>query len=727
MPISEEMINNLTINQAEIEKKMSEELKIRVNQVHSTVELLKSGNTVPFISRYRKEMTGSLDEVQVRDIQHSLLLNENIETRRIEIIKGIFSQGKLTDDLYDNILKAATYTELEDLYAPFKKKKKTRGMAAIEKGLEELANAMEKMNDPDIEKEAEKYVDADKGVNNTGEALQGASDIIAERVAHNTDNRKIIKDFIINNGDFVIKGLKDGEKSVYKMYYDYKEPVRSLKPHRILAVNRGEKEEELEVKIDYDEEVCSKLLLKQYAVANSYQKSAIEDGAKRLLIPAVLREIRGDSSESADKHGIQVFSENLKGLLMQPPIKKTRVLGIDPGIRTGTKAVCLDENGKYLDSFLFFQEKSFDAKNQIVNAVNKYNIQLVAIGNGTGSQDVQTVVSEAIVEFNLPVEYTVVSEDGASVYSASDIAREEFPKLDLTVRGAISIGRRVQDPLAELVKIDPKSIGVGLYQHDVNQTELSKALDEVVESVVNRVGVNVNTASYSLLKYASGINSFTAKNLVEFRDDYGTIRSREDLKKIPGFGEKTFEQAAGFLKIPESDDPLDNTWVHPENYEVAREILEFLKTNKSLTSEQKKSIEKKYGVGSTTIDDIIEELKKPNRDPREGYPKPIMQKGVVKFEDLKEGMKVTGKVKNVVDFGAFVDIGIKETGLLHVSEMSNSFIKSPGDFIKVGDVKEFTIISIDSVRKRISLSLKDKDSIRKNDVKKFNYNDYIIS
>jgi uncharacterized protein len=725
MDINEELINKLEINKQEIEKIISEELKIRINQVHATVELLNSGNTIPFISRYRKEATGSLDEVQVRDIQHSLLLHENVETRRIEIIKGVFSQGKLTAELYGNILKAVTYVELEDLYAPFKKKKKTRGMIAIEKGLEGLADLMEKLGELDIEKEASKFIDVDKGVNNVDEALHGAMDIIAERIAHNTDNRKLVKDYIVNNGNFIIKGMKDPEHSVYKMYYDYKESVKSLKPHRILAINRGEKEEELEVKIDYDDEDCIKLTILQYKIANSYHKNSVEDGVKRLLLPAVLREIRGDTSDNADKHGINVFSDNLKGLLMQPPIKKTRVLGIDPGIRTGTKAAILDDNGKYLDSFLFFQDKSFESKQMIVNAVNKFNIQLIAIGNGTGSQDVQTVVSEAIVEYNLPVEYTVVSEDGASVYSASDIAREEFPNLDLTVRGAISIGRRIQDPLSELVKIDPKSIGVGLYQHDINQTALSKALDEVVESVVNNVGVNVNTASFSLLKYASGINSYTAKNLVEYRDDYGTIRTREDLKKIPGFGEKTFEQAAGFLKIPESDDPLDNTWVHPENYEVAREILEYLKTNKALSGEQKKAISKKYDIGEMTVDDIIEELKKPNRDPRDGFPKPIMQKGVVKFDDLKEGMKVTGKVKNVVDFGAFIDIGIKETALLHVSEMSNTFIKNPGDFIKVGDVKEFTIISIDTVRKRISLSLKNKSGTVEK--KKINFNDYIIS
>lgn len=716
MEINEVFIEGLSLNQAEIERKISTELNIGVLQVRNTVDLLKSGSTIPFISRYRKEATGNLDEVQVRDINHKLLFHENIETRRIEIIKGIFSQGKLTEDLYNNIAKATTYAELEDLYAPFKKKKKTRGMIAIEKGLEELANLMEKIKD--IEKEAKNFIDAEKGVNNEKEALDGAKDIIAERVSHDVDNRKKIKDFIMQNGFLLVKGLKDGEKSVYKMYYDYKEALKNVKSHRVLAINRGEKEEELIATIDYDEEHIYKYIIDYHAINNDYHKDAIMDGLKRLLIPAVVREIRNDFTEEADKHGIGVFADNLKNLLLTPPIKKTRILGIDPGIRTGTKAACLDENGKFLAYFMFYQEKKEESKRVIAEHINKYNLELVAVGNGTGSHEVQQVVSEAITQYNLPVQYTVVSEDGASVYSASDIAREEFPNLDLTIRGAISIGRRLLDPLSELVKIDPKSIGVGLYQHDVNQNELSKSLDEVVESVVNKVGVNVNTASFSLLKYASGINSFVAKNIVEYRDDFGTIKSREDLKKISGFGDKTFEQAAGFLKIPESIDPLDNTWVHPENYDVAREILEILKLGKGVSQADKQKLSTKYDIGEQTITDIIEELKKPNRDPRDGYPKPIMQKGVVTFEDLKVGMKVTGQIKNVVDFGAFVDIGIKETGLIHVSEMADKFIKDPKEVVKVGDVKEFKIIEIDTIRKRVSLSLKEK--------KKFNMKDYMV-
>ncbi len=723
MEINELFIEALKINQAEIETKISKELNISLNQVRATVDLIKTGATVPFIARYRKEVTGSLDEVAIRDINHQLEYNENIENRRIEITKAIYSQGKLTEELYENIAKATTYSEIEDLYAPFKRKKKTRGMIAIEKGLEELATLMETLSDSKLEEEAKRFINVELGVNSESEALDGAKDIIAENVAHSIDNRKNIKEFILKNGEIVIKGLKNEETSVYKMYYSYKEPLSTLKPHRILAINRGEKEEELIVTIDYDLEECEKELLSNFRVSNSYHKDAIIDGLKRLLLPAVLREIRSDNSSAADKHGITVFSENLSNLLMQPPIKKTRVMGVDPGIRTGTKVSLLDENGKYLNYFMFYQDRKEDSKEKIAKAVKDAKIELIAVGNGTGSHEVQTVVAEAITDYSLNVEYTVVAEDGASVYSASDVAREEFPELDVTIRGAISIGRRIQDPLSELVKIDPKSIGVGLYQHDVDQMALSKALDEVVESVVNNVGVNVNSASFSLLKYASGINSSVAKNIVEYRNTFGTIKSRDELKKISGFGEKTFEQAAGFLKIPESNNPLDNTWVHPENYHIAGEVLTLLKTGKAIPKDEIEKLSKKYSVGTTTITDIIEELKKPNRDPRDSFPPPIMQKGVVGFDDLKVNMKITGKVKNVVDFGAFVDIGIKETALIHISQLSNSYVKSPSDVLKVGDVKEFTIIEIDAARKRVSLSLKDGKEPPK---KKFNMNDYII-
>ncbi len=704
MEINEAFVSELKVSLPEIMKKITGELGIKQYQTEAAVSLIKEGNTIPFISRYRKEATGSLDKVQVREISHRLTYLENLEERRLEVIRGIFQQGKLTEELYQNIAKCETLTELEELYAPYKKKKKTRAMIAMEKGLEELADLMASV--ADIEKEALRFVDAEKGVNTAEEALQGAMDILAERMAQDMDNRKALWDFMTSSGEITITGKKDAEKSVYKMYYEYREPLKEIKPHRILAINRGEREDELDVKIDFDEEKAKEIMISRYKIANPYHQSAVEDGLKRLLQPSVLRKVRGTQSEAADKHGINIFAENLKGLLMQKPIKRTRVLGIDPGIRTGTKAAALDENGKYLGYFLFFQDKKEASKKAIAEAVKKYNVELIAVGNGTGSHEVQEVVAEAITEFDLPVEYTVVSEDGASVYSASEIAGEEFPDLDLTIRGAISIARRLQDPLAEFVKIDPKSIGVGLYQHDVDQKALSQTLDEVVESVVNNVGVNINTASYALLRYVSGITASLSRNIVEFRDKTGIIRSRDELRKISGFGDKTFEQAAGFLKVPESREALDNTWVHPENYAAAREILQDIKENREITKEKKTALMEKYGIGETTVLDIIGELKKPNRDPREDYPAPILQKGVVHFEDLKAGMSVKGKVKNVVDFGAFVDIGIKETALLHISQFSDNYVRNPLEILKVGDVREFKIIEIDAMRKRISLSLK---------------------
>ncbi|GMO59609.1 MAG: hypothetical protein Ta2G_19620 [Termitinemataceae bacterium] len=494
------------------------------------------------------------------------------------------------------------------------------------------------------------------------------------------------------------------------MYWDYTELISEIKPHRILAINRGEREGKLDVNIDVDEDSAVTLLQNKYITHNAYHKEAIGDGLTRLLSPAVVRELRSDAADLADEHGIGVFSSNLKNLLMQQPIKGTRILGVDPGIRTGTKCACLDETGKYLCYFVFKNDQVADAKEKILRNIKEHKIQLIAVGNGTGSQDVQKIVTDVIAENSLnEVLYTVVDEDGASVYSASDVAREEFPELDLTIRGAISIGRRLQDPLAELVKIDPRSIGVGLYQHDVNQKKLSDTLDEVVSSVVNNVGVNLNTASASLLKYVSGINSSLAKKIVKYREEKGKITNRQDILNVPGMGPKSFEQCAGFLRIPESSEILDNTWVHPENYEIARMIRETITTTGNLNTSAKNNLKEKYKVGDTTIDDIANELKKPGLDPRQGYPKPIMQKGVVKFEDLTEGMMITGKIKNVVDFGAFVDLGIKETALVHVSELSDTFVKEPMDIIKVGDILEFRIIGLDVDRRRISLSRK-KDS-----------------
>ena len=722
MEFTQEAIDALNVNEVEIMKKIAEELDIRIQQVSAVISLIQEDCTIAFISRYRKEKTGNLDEVQVRDCDHLFKSYKNLEERRLEIVKGVFAQGKLTDSLYEAIMSATTLAALEDLWAPFKKKKKTRGMVAQEKGLEPLADAMLVMDDSSIEKEAEKYVKTDAedsalNVETAKDALAGAKDIIAERVSQDSENRTAIHDLYMATGSIKSKGIvPEGQTeeqamktSTYQMYWDYAEPLNQVKPHRILAMNRAEREGALEVTIDVDVDAAIDLITKKTDTHNKYHKEAIEDGIVRLLSPAVVREIRSNESDEADAHGIGIFSENLKNLLMTQPIKGSRVLGVDPGYRNGTKCAALDETGKYLGFFKIFQEQDPEGAYKAINdAVDKYDIQVIAVGNGTGSQEVQAIVSKVISEnyADSDVKYTVVDESGASVYSASPVATEEFPDLDVMVRGAISMGRRLQDPLAELVKIDPKAIGVGLYQHDVNQKKLAEQLDEVVGSVVNNVGVNLNTASYMLLKYVSGINTSTAKKIVAYRDANGKIMSREELKKVPGVGPKAFEQCAGFLKIAESADPLDNTWVHPENYDVAREVLPVVKAGGKIDNETRKALCEKYNIGETTLNDIIDELQKPNRDPRDGYPAPIMQKGVVQFEDLKEGMKVTGKIKNVVDFGAFVDIGLHETALIHVSELSDNFVSDPMEVVKVGDIFEFTIIGLDKDRKRISLSLK---------------------
>jgi uncharacterized protein len=728
MEFTKEFITALAVDEDQLVGGIADVLAVGKAQVSAVIGLFAEGCTVPFISRYRKEKTGSLDEMQVRDINHKYNSAKNLETRRIDIIRLIFEQGKLTGALYNNITNAATLSELEDIYAPYKRRKKTRGMAAAEKGLEPLADAMQKLEKKPLLAKAAQFVKAAEGLENpelavptVEDALQGAMDIIAETVSQRPENRAQIKAFYLKDGKIIVKGSgktgkgdEEAQKtSVYQMYWDFKEALSRIKPHRILAINRGEREEALDVTIDIDENTAIQLLQQNYVLHNDYHKTAIEDGLKRLLSPALIREIRGDQSDTADDHGIGVFSENLKNLLLQQPIKGTRVMGVDPGIRTGTKCAFLDDTGKYLDSTVIYNHKAEEAKKLLLKGIQHYNIQLIAVGNGTGTREVQEIITSLIADNNLEVLYTVVDEDGASVYSASDIAREEFPELDLTIRGAISIGRRLQDPLAELVKIDPKSIGVGLYQHDVNQKKLSDTLDEVVSSVVNNVGVNLNTASISLLRYVSGINTSLAKKIVKYREKKGKIGSRAELVSVSGMGPKTFEQCAGFLKIPESSEPLDNSWVHPENYAVAREIQKTYQqtstssaTTASLGSAAVKILKEKHGVGETTIRDIAEELKKPNRDPRDNYPRPIMQKGVVTFEDLREGMMITGKIKNVVDFGAFVDLGIKETALVHISEMSDQFVKNPMDAVKVGDRLEFRIINLDKERRRISLSRK---------------------
>ena len=727
MEINQEFIESLKVDENEIIKRISASLSLNSGQVSSVVELFAEGNTVPFIARYRKEKTGSLDEVQVRDIDHLYKSGTNLETRRIEITRLIFEQGKLTDPLHKEIAGAASLAALEDIYAPYKKKKKTRAMLAMEKGLGPLAEAMKALDASALLIKAAEFI-VPETVPSAEEALQGAMDIIAEELSKESSNRADVKSFYLADGKIIVKasgksGKGDGEAkktSTYQMYWDYKEPLSLLKPHRILAINRGEREEVLETTVDVDENAATEMLQRKYVIRNDYHKTAVEDGLKRLLSPAVIREIRGDLGDSADDHGISVFSQNLKNLLMQQPIKGTRVMGVDPGIRTGTKCAFLNDTGKYLGSIVIFNHKVEEAKKLILEGVKKFDVGLIAVGNGTGTREVQEIVASVISENALELPYTVVDEDGASVYSASDIAREEFPELDLTIRGAISIGRRLQDPLAELVKIDPKSIGVGLYQHDVNQKKLSETLDEVVSSVVNNVGVNLNTASVSLLKYVSGINGSLARKIVKYREEKGKIGSREELVTVPGMGPKSFEQAAGFLKIPESSEALDNTWVHPENYAVAREIREQLRKTGSATTTANLSaaaldeIKKQYKVGDVSINDIVEELKKPGRDPRDDYPKPVMQKGVITFNDLHEGMQVSGKIKNVVDFGAFVDLGIKETAFIHISEMSDHFVKDPLNLFKAGDILEFRIIGMDEERRRISLSRKTTPPVADN-------------
>lgn len=720
MELTQEFIDGLVVNEIDIMKKVAEELNIRMQQVSAVVTLVNEGCTIPFISRYRKEMHGSLDEVQVRDSDKLFKSYLNLETRRLEIVRGVFAAGKLTELLYDNIMKASTLTELEDIWAPFKKKKKTRGMLAVERGLQGLADLMKELEEAELVKRAQDFVKTDcedetLNVPTVEDALAGASDIIAEETAQDTENRKAVHDFFMATGMFEVKGIGDEEAqktSVYQMYWEYSEALNQIKPHRVLAINRGEREGVLEVKINVDVDEAVARVQSRSVQHNKYHSEAIADGIVRLLSPAVLREIRSNLGEDADTHGITIFSENLKHLLMTQPIKGTRVLGVDPGIRTGTKCAALDETGKYLGSFVIYQHKAEEAKAALLKAVKDYKVQLIAVGNGTGSHEVQEIVSDVIKTHCPEVLFTVVDEDGASVYSAGDVAREEFPDLDLTIRGAISIGRRLQDPLAELVKIDPKSIGVGLYQHDLNQKKLSEELDAVVGSVVNNVGVNLNTASASLLKYVSGITSGLAKKIVSYREKTGIFTDREQLHNVSGLGPKAFEQCAGFLKIPESANPLDNSWVHPENYPAAEVIYQIVRKNEPVTKEVRTELQEKYQLGEQTVSDIIEELKKPNRDPREDCPKPIMQQGVLLFEDLKLGMTVKGKIKNVVDFGAFVDLGIKETALLHISEMSDSFVSDPLEAVKVGDIVECRIIALDEARRRISLSRKSESGVQ---------------
>ncbi|MDR0399622.1 MAG: helix-hairpin-helix domain-containing protein [Treponema sp.] len=720
MDMDKNFIDSLRVEEHSLFPGIGEKLGLPADRISTVAGLLEEGCTVPFIARYRKEKTGSLDEVQVREIERLYRAAKNFEARRIEIIRGIFNQGKLSPSLYANIKGALSAAELEDIYAPYRRKKTTRAMLAQEKGLGPLAEALKEMETSALLERAQAFTGSPENGDaalTVEEALRGAMDIIAEELSQDPANRAAVKALYQKDGRIVVKasgekgkGDEEAKKtSTYQMYWDFAESLSRVKAHRILAINRGEREGVLSVNLEVNEDAAVALLRGTYQIRNEYHGMAIEDGLKRLLSPAVIREIRGDQSDAADDHGISIFAANLKNLLMQRP-SKGRVLGLDPGIRTGTKCVSLDDTGKYLGNFVIYHHRAEEAKRLLLQGIKQYDVQIIALGNGTGSREAQELVSQVIGENNLDVQYIMVDEDGASVYSASDIAREEFPELDLTIRGAISIGRRLQDPLAELVKIDPKSVGVGLYQHDLNQKKLSETLDAVVSSVVNNVGVNLNTASFSLLRYVSGINSGLARTIVQYRGEKGRIGRREELLNVSGMGPKSYEQCAGFLKIPESEDALDNTWIHPENYPLAREIRSVLSAADSpgpgLSPEALAELKEKYGVGDATITDIMGELKRPSRDPRDHHPKPLARKEVLRFEDLKEGMTVTGKIKNVVDFGAFVDLGIKETALVHISELSGRFVKDPLGLVKVGDVLEFKILSLDPERRRIGLSRK---------------------
>lgn len=696
----------------DIVKLLAEEFNLKPYQVKNTIQLLDEGNTIPFIARYRKEQTGELKDYVIRELADRLNYLRNLQARKNEVIRLIDEQGKLTEELKDKILEAETLQRVEDLYRPYKPKRRTRATIAKEKGLEPLAEIIynQTLEGEEFKKTLLTYVDEEKGVNSEEEALEGAMDIIAEMVSDDADTREMLKRVLYNKGIMVVEAVDKEEKSVYEMYYDYKEPIKTIANHRILAINRGEREGKLKVSIEIDADMVELLIDKIVKDRNKdtsiYLEKAIEDGYKRLLFPSLEREIRSSLTERAEEEAIKVFGLNLRPLLMQPPIKGKTVMGIDPGYRTGCKVAVVDETGKLLDYTTVYptepQNQVEETKEELKRLINKHSVDIIAIGNGTASRETEIVVADMIKELDREVSYIIVSEAGASVYSASDVGREEFPDLDVSIRGAISIARRLQDPLAELVKIDPKHIGVGQYQHDLNQSRLDETLKGIVEDCVNTVGVDLNTASASLLKYVSGINAKIANNLVKFREENGKFTNRKQILKVKGVGEKTFIQCAGFLRIPDGDNPLDNTAVHPESYEVAEKLLEIDYKNEDLNV-----LSEKLGVGLPTLQDIIKELEKPGRDPRDELPKPILRKDVLKIEDLKKDMILQGTVRNVVDFGAFVDIGVKTDGLVHISQLSDKFIKHPKEVVQVGDIVKVRVLDVDVERGRISLSMKE--------------------
>ena len=697
----------------DIVKILIDEFKLKSFQATNTIKLIDEGNTIPFIARYRKEQTGDLKDTVLRDFSDRLNYLRNLKDRQEEVIRLIDEQGKLTESLKKDILNAETLQRIEDLYRPFRPKRRTRATIAKEKGLEGLAKFIleQKAQKGQLREKVLSYIDEEKGVNTEEEALIGAMDIIAEIISDNAEYRDIIRVIAYKKGIIQTEEIKNEEKSVYEMYSDYKEPVKSIPNHRILAINRGEKEKFLRVSLVFpEEEIISKL--KSQIISNEntetkpYLEDSIQDSYKRLIFPSIEREIRANLTERAEEEAIKVFALNLEPLLMQPPIKGKIVMGIDPGFRTGCKVAVMDDTGKLLSYTTVYptepQNRIEETKAKLKELIHKYDVSLIAIGNGTASRETEMVVASMLKERGGDVSYIIVSEAGASVYSASEVGIEEFPDLDVSIRGAISIGRRLQDPLAELVKIEPKHIGVGQYQHDLNQGRLDEALKAVVEDCVNRVGVDLNTASPSLLKYVAGISSRVASNLVKYREEKGRFRNRRELLNIKGLGPKTFTQCAGFLRIPQGDNPLDNTGVHPESYTIAEKLL-----NMDLDEESTLKLSKELDVGNLTLKDIVTELKKPGRDPRDEMPKPIFRTDVLNIEDLKQDMVLTGTVRNVVDFGAFVDIGVKQDGLVHISHLSERYVKHPKEIVKVGDIIKVKILDIDIERGRISLSMKE--------------------
>ncbi|EHK2405152.1 S1 RNA-binding domain-containing protein [Clostridium perfringens] len=710
---------------------LSKELGISLKQVTSVIEMLDEGNTVPFIARYRKERTGGLTDEVLRKFNERLTYLRNLESRKEDVLRIIEEQEKLTPELKLKIEKAITLTEVEDIYRPFKAKKRTRATRAIEKGLKPLAELILSGEfNGDIVEEANKYINEEKGVKNEEEALQGAMDIISEIISDNADYRKWIRNFVQKDGIIQVKGSSE-EQTPYEMYYDYKEPVRTIPSHRILAINRGEKEKILSVKVTCNDDkiidYLNKKVLKGNKITDKYLEESIKDSFKRLIYPSIEREIRSELTSKGEEGAIDIFKANLKALLMQAPIKGKVVMGFDPGFRTGCKVAILDETGKFVENTTVYptapQNRIDETISTLKKLIKKHGVQVISLGNGTASRESEEVIAKMLKEIKdetgKELFYVIVSEAGASVYSASELANKEYPDLDVTVRGAISIGRRLQDPLAELVKIDPKAIGVGQYQHDVTQKKLDESLAGIVEDCVNNVGVDLNIATPSLLSYISGINASIAKNIVDYREENGKFKSRKELLKVKRLGQKAYEQCAGFLRVMESKEALDNTSVHPESYKVAKELIktlgyteEDLKNGKLVDIDERvkakgiSNLAKELEVGEPTLNDIIKEIKKPGRDPREELPKPIFKSGVIEMKDLKAGMILMGTVRNVSDFGAFVDIGVHQDGLVHKSQMADRFVKHPLDIVKVGDVVEVRILDVDLKRKRISLSMK---------------------